>query len=256
MEDPFSVLSVFAPDPETRPRLVPLYPPLLATASQPQQLGPSNSASPQPQQLQSPESYPSTINVSFKYAPPTVPSYPSYTPGSKRRHWAISRSVIGRTKGKEREDDGEFNDGPAWQVPREPHGVDFGSFTALAAELSEEMRRRGITSGSAQEGEEQNVFDLLRESLDFEEFPNNPPVEDTQPALVNGHTMPANKYWTTQRATEAEEYIRDVVYGSVDGLAYVRSLAEFVSFDQEVRLLSDQSFSKQFTPFNLSYLLY
>ena len=35
-------------------------------------------------------------------------------------------------------------------------------------------------------------------------------------------------YWA-EKAGEAEAYIRDVVYGGVDGYAYVRSLAEFLA---------------------------
>ncbi|KDR66932.1 hypothetical protein GALMADRAFT_1137065 [Galerina marginata CBS 339.88] len=45
---------------------------------------------------------------------------------------------------------------------------------------------------------------------------------------LNGASLLAGGYWTTQRAAEAEEYVRDLVYGGVDGFAYVRSLAEFV----------------------------
>ena len=36
------------------------------------------------------------------------------------------------------------------------------------------------------------------------------------------------EYWSPACAKEAESYVRDVVYGGVDGYAYVRSLAEFV----------------------------
>ena len=50
-----------------------------------------------------------------------------------------------------------------------------------------------------------------------------------------------NGYWV-RRGRQAEDYLRDVVYGGVDGLAYVRSLAEFVtpSGMQDVEL-SDSS---------------
>ena len=36
-------------------------------------------------------------------------------------------------------------------------------------------------------------------------------------------------YWSSARAAEAEDHIRDVVYGGIEGLAYVRSLAEFIT---------------------------
>ena len=36
-------------------------------------------------------------------------------------------------------------------------------------------------------------------------------------------------FWTDERAEDGWDYLRDVVYGSVDGYAYMRSLAEFVA---------------------------
>lgn len=36
------------------------------------------------------------------------------------------------------------------------------------------------------------------------------------------------EYWTNERAVAVEGYLRDVVYAGVEGLAYVRSWAEFV----------------------------
>ncbi|PPQ97448.1 hypothetical protein CVT26_002796 [Gymnopilus dilepis] len=41
----------------------------------------------------------------------------------------------------------------------------------------------------------------------------------------------AEYYFTTQRAAEGEQYLRDLVYGGLEGFAYVRSLAEFVDGD-------------------------
>jgi bromodomain-containing protein 7/9 len=126
-------------------------------------------------------------------------------------------------------------DEPSWHVGREAHPVDFGSFAVLAGVLSEEMKKRGITPGILKDGEEEKaVFDLLRDSLDPEATAKNAltPVEDK---LVSTYLEDSDAnighYFTSQRAAEAEEYIRDIVYGGVDGFAYVRSLAEFVSAD-------------------------
>lgn len=68
------------------------------------------------------------------------------------------------------------------------------------------------------------MVQVLRDTLHCEVAPTSllEANKDTSVAL-------ANNYWSTQRAVTAEEYIRDIVYGGVDGLAYVRSLAEFVS---------------------------
>ena len=109
-------------------------------------------------------------------------------------------------------------------MPREAHATDFGSFALLAGELAEEMRRRGLTPST--EKEEEIGLHLIRDSLDYQGEGKNlggtsSPTSDTADLLANG-------YWSAQRVAEAEEYVRDVVYGGVDGFAYVRSLAEFV----------------------------
>ena len=190
------------------------------------------------------------------------------TPTSRRRHWTISRNTTSRQKGKEKEDDHIDNFGggiggfgievPAWQVAREAHAVDFGCFALLEAELEAEMRRRKIgigvngvngTTGSVldtgEKGdrEEDVMLGLVRSSLDCSQAARNvggggdgaiaapttaPTPTPTIRTARTGANLLANAYWTSQRAAEAEDYIRDVVYGGVDGLAYVRSLAEFV----------------------------
>jgi bromodomain-containing protein 7 len=185
-------------------------------------------------------------------------------PTSRRRHWVITRNTT-RQKGKEKEDDhpegvgggsGGFGvEVPSWQVAREAHAVDFGCFALLEAELEAEMRRRklgvrvnGTTTGSAldvgeKDGEEGVMFELIRSSLDCSQVIRNagggeygatvapttaPTPTPTVRTARTGANLLANAYWTSQRAAEAEDYIRDVVYGGVDGLAYVKSLAEFV----------------------------
>lgn len=131
---------------------------------------------------------------------------------------------------------------PAWQIPREAQAVDFGCFALLEAELEAEMRRRSTagvneTTGSSLDGEDDVMFGLIRSSLDYSQTMRNAGgMEDGLKASVTTSPTPtpttklvANGYWTTHRSAEAEDYIRDLVYGGVDGLAYVRSLAEFVS---------------------------
>lgn len=215
MEDPFSVLSVLAPEPVSRPYVTPLYPPISLPA-QPQ-YDPSTS---QPQ----PVPFPTPINLPSGHQPPIISGPGPGGASNKRRHWAIIRNAPTRSKGKEKDDESETADAPTWQAPREAHAVDFGSFALLAGELAEEMRRRGVQSS----GEEQEqVFDAIRDSLDCE-------VVARAPEGVGASDGGAG-YWSKQRAAEAEEYVRDLVYGGVDGLAYVRSLAEFVrSGPQEV----------------------
>jgi bromodomain-containing protein 7/9 len=114
-----------------------------------------------------------------------------------------------------------------FQPLREVHAADFGSFAPLAGALEESMRQRGIT---AQQGDDEaKTFGALRESLDCTATANGDHV--VLGSLESG--FGATDYWNSQRAAVAEEYIRDLVYGSVDGLAYIRSLAEFVTVEQQ-----------------------
>ncbi|KAJ7591522.1 hypothetical protein C8J56DRAFT_935772 [Mycena floridula] len=192
LEDPFSILSALVPDRLSKPLLTPLYPPT------------SSSSLPQPDRNTSETPQPSTSFPRPVAAPLKRPKIA--TDRSKHSHWTISRGP--RPKGKEKDDE-DLIDMPAWKTAREPHAVDFGSLALLAGELAEEMARR---SGAIEEDEEQAVFETIRNSLE-------PPTTTTEYS---------SEYWSNQRAAEAEEYLRDVVYGGVDGYAYVRSLAEFV----------------------------
>lgn len=153
---------------------------------------------------------------------------------------------------------------PAWQTAREAHTVDFGCFALLEAELEAEMRRRklgvgasgvngtesttgvnGVTGSVLTGGEDKEddvKFELIRSSLNCSRAVRSvgggedgaaaptrlPSATSSTKTTRTADNLLANAYWTTQRAAEAEDYIRDIVYGGVDGLAYVRSLAEFV----------------------------
>ncbi|KAF5346868.1 hypothetical protein D9756_010623 [Leucocoprinus leucothites] len=91
------------------------------------------------------------------------------------------------------------------------------------------MKKRGVTPGVLKDGEEAKVvFDVVRESIDLEVEAPAANENGLSSDYFTGSTNDTGEYFTSQRAAEAEEYIRDVVYGGVDGLAYVRSLAEFV----------------------------
>lgn len=84
------------------------------------------------------------------------------------------------------------------------------------------MRRRQAIGYEGEE--EEKVLETIRESLDLETIAANTPTTD--------HSLGKAEYWNTQRAAEAEGYIRDLVFGGVAGLAYIRSLAEFVNTEQ------------------------
>ncbi|KAF9530721.1 hypothetical protein CPB83DRAFT_762505 [Crepidotus variabilis] len=272
MEDPFSVLWFFVPEPLTRPHLVHIYQPLyIPTQLAADGFTPSG-ISPQAPLLQraqstsstssAPSVFPSATSLTPDYTPPSLPfltqslltqsdasgnANPS-APHLTRRHWVINRNSTSRQKGKEKEDDQQEDiEPPTWQTPREAHAVDFGSFSTLAGALSAELQKRGVTahkiaaSGSdLHDGvDQQATLDLIKDSLDLEgnklkgmdaenkdltlgEVPKATVTEE-----MNATNLLTHGYWTNQRAIEAEEYLKDVVYGGVGGLAYVRSLAEF-----------------------------
>lgn len=227
MEDPFAVLSIFAPEPISRPYVTPLFLPL-GPSTQPQsQYDPSSSRF-QSLPPQSAAPFPASINVSLDYSPPNLTNPINQAPGStKHRHWVITRNLTRR--GKEKDDEPEIQEAPDIQPLRELHAVDFGSFAPLAGALEEEMRRRGITT---QEGyDESKTFDVLRESVDCETSANGKQV--VPPGSLESTGLGTSDYWNSQRAAAAEEYIRGLVYGGVDGLAYVQSLAEFVTVEQQ-----------------------
>jgi len=256
VEDPFSVLSSLIPDPPTRPQLIPLYPPL--EQSQPPSTVPptpsdiaSSSHIPPPiqaslsgQSLSSrPQTYLSPTAVPLTYAPPDQLLNPTTNNGkiiSRRRHWTITRNSTTR-KGKEREEETDTPEVPAWQALREPHSLDFGPFALLAAELASQMAKNpppqmDLASGadSSPTTEQDTVVDTIRTSLHCVE-PLKPSGDSFDFTAVSTASPTdsiylASGYWTSQRSAEAEEYLRDVVYGGVDGLAYVTSLARFLSY--------------------------
>ena len=167
-------------------------------------------------------------------------------PHSTRRHWVINRNTTSRQKGKEKDDEQqEPSDPPAWQTPREPHTVDFGTFSILGGALAEEMRKRGLSNSAVnavmevkEDLDEEVNLHLIRNSLDLEPTMRDLEEEEGDSASKSGMSQEMNAmindHWTTRRAVEAEEYLRDVVYGGVDGFAHVRSLAEFVDRYDEV----------------------
>ncbi|GLB42607.1 putative bromo domain containing protein [Lyophyllum shimeji] len=225
MEDPFSVLSVFAPEPYSRPYVTPLRPPLPSTPSFQLQYDLSSLRS-QSQPPAIPAPFPTSINMSVDRPSPQLPIATTSTAQrpvhDKRRFWAVVRNAT-RSKGKDREDDAEPADASVWQTPRETHTTDYGSYAALAGALEEEIRRRNLVAPQGEE--EDKVLQVVRETLDCGVSAGTALSE----TVKNDTGLPIHDYWSTQRAAAAEAYIRDLVYGGVDGLAYVRSLAEFVT---------------------------
>lgn len=216
MEDPFTILSVFLPDQPSKPLLTPIWPTLPSTnPEEPALPGPINLAPDRP--LYQP-------SVSSSKRPP--PDADGKRP--QRRHWTITRSTATRGKGKEKEEEEVV---PPWKTPREPHTVDWGAYSILVDQVACEnhVRDVGVELGSVEK-----LLQAIKQRLE------GPKLEEygLEAKLLPGVVPTMENYWE-QKAKQAEDYIIDVVYGGVDGLAYIRSLAEFCKRPEGMVSLSD-----------------
>ncbi|KAI9060785.1 hypothetical protein FKP32DRAFT_1595107 [Trametes sanguinea] len=211
MEDPFSVLSVFVPDPPSRPQLEPLFPSLPPS-------DPSKPALPAPVNIIPAEDVPKPASL----APSTsAPKLSGRTKPTKRRHWTVVRNASTRGRAKDAMDEEPT---PAWKTPREPLAADFGTFAVLPSILAEERR---VGDMGSELGSEEKLFDAVRQSVEI-------PVASSSRSVEVKMEADEDTYWEG-KAAESEAYIRDVVYGGVDGLAYVRSLAEFLTPSEPIQ---------------------
>ncbi|KAG2346263.1 hypothetical protein BDR05DRAFT_73350 [Suillus weaverae] len=152
--------------------------------------------------------FPGPVNVPSTRPSPSLATLAAPTSQStlRRRHWTIARNASARAKLKEKEDE----EPQSTESLRDPFPSDFGSFAALGAEL-------GASACS-----EERLATSIRASIE------NRPIKRSLKAGVD------SEYWTDEKAEEAWDYIRDVVYGGVNGFAYVRSIAEFVRPPEEI----------------------
>jgi len=141
---------------------------------------------------------PSPANISLKRTLPQTAPELTATP-TKRRHWTINRH-----SGRGRAKDGDEEDAHTSLPQREHATTDYGPMSILMADLAREVTMQNIN-------DQQTLFDLLRNSIDGRDTSSAPNTDPTEAAALN-----------------AQDYIWSLIYGGVDGMAYVRSLAEFV----------------------------
>ncbi|OJT09186.1 Bromodomain-containing protein 9 [Trametes pubescens] len=209
MEDPFTVFAPLVPDPLERPQLNPLYPSL-----EPSDL--SLAPLPGPVNIIPVDDIPEPVTLAASHS---AFKHPGRTKPAKRRHWTIVRNAPSRGRAR---DATEEEPAPAWSNAREPAAPDFGTFATLPSVLAEERRVRDM---GAELGSEAKMFDALRQSC-------QPPVSGSSQSKSGD--VKTESYWEG-KAIEAEAYIRDVVYGGLDGFAYVRSLAEFLTPSEPIK---------------------
>ncbi|KAH8105106.1 hypothetical protein BXZ70DRAFT_1061731 [Cristinia sonorae] len=197
MEDPFTILSILVPEPRNKPLLHALYP---SSAFNNTFLPP--------------------FPIPVQHAPHLFKSqsrpYPRKASSkSRRKHWTITRMSSSRRAREANDDDPQERS----QMAREHHHVDYGSFSMLVNQLAEESQGRLAPS------------DLVAAETLLQAIRGT--VEKTLPdhsLIVQPKSSTEEAYWK-QKAGAAEDYVRDVVYGGVEGLAYVRSVAAFVHHD-------------------------
>jgi bromodomain-containing protein 7 len=150
---------------------------------------------------------PSQIHVPLPIhiSPPEVPReppepVPQPTGGTKYRHWTILRSAPPRGKAKETAE--ERPPTPEWRKPRPLDATDFGVFPVFATNSS-----LGGSGATEVLGTQERLFDVLHTKLES--------------ALCSETSV--------DRAIAAQSWLREVVFGGFDGLAYVRSVAEFLT---------------------------
>ena len=141
---------------------------------------------------------PSPVNISLKRNLPQAAPELTATP-TKRRHWTINRH-----SGRGRAKDGDEDDTPTSLPQREHTTTDYGSLSTLMADLARQPTMQNVNDQS-------KLFDLLRNSVDGRDSSSATSTDPTEAAALN-----------------AQDYIWSLVYGGVDGLAYIRSLAEFI----------------------------
>ncbi|KAF7290811.1 Bromodomain-containing 7 [Mycena indigotica] len=218
IEDPFTHLSALVPDPLTRPLLTPIFPP---PPPKPQSNNVHASATPS-RDTPDPIGETPAPNITNLYPLPTllpqdlrptpIPSIPS-----NLRHWTVHRNF-----GNRRPLDPPPVYERSWEEPREAHILDFGSFAKVAGLLH--SRIGGVVPELHDEAEKL-AKDAVKATV---EAPPRHLSTLTNVFEVRA-TEPEKEYWGKERKLEAEGYIIDMLYGGVEGLAYVRSLAEFIS---------------------------
>lgn len=133
----------------------------------------------------------------------------------RKKHWNIVRSAPARR----RDTAADESQVALWKTPREHHASDYGTFSVLQERVAQEYGLQNIGQDLGSEGQ---LFPSIRRTVDRGVVWNDP-------SLANDDLDLTEQGFWARRGRQAEDYVKDMVYGGVDGLAYVRSLAEFVS---------------------------
>ena len=173
--------------------------------------------------------------------------------GKKRlKHWTVNRVPTSRYRTKDIEDNDESSLATASRLPKRQRVgevSDYGPFALLMGSLAKENGTAATEMESAY-GTEAKFLEELRSSLSLHPVPRSEVYgAGTAKTSKDGRTSRCSNGLTDkpglealmQNALDAEEYLREVVYGGIDGYAYARSVAEFVdAYDSDDVCAPDQ----------------
>lgn len=150
---------------------------------------------------------PDILDEPGKYVFSDPPLSTSQIGAKKLQHWTITRNPPRGTRAREDEDDGA--PGASSQKRRRAEPTDYGSLATLVGTVAAE---NGLKASDFEKffGQDEQLLDQIRKSIENSSSP--------------AQTMKQED----EDFADSDDFIRDVVYGGVDGLAYFRSLAEFV----------------------------
>lgn len=158
---------------------------------------------------------PDSIDTIFANAGKALPATASgsYIGKKKLSHWTVVRNPPRRPRDVEEPED------PFTRLNKRRRAIeptDYGSLAMLLATLAaeEDVKTEQLESTFPSEG---RFVETLRASV-------QDPVAGSP---VSTRQVPLRT--KVDKTIESEDYVREVVYGGIDGLAYFRSLAEFVS---------------------------
>jgi bromodomain-containing protein 7/9 len=155
--------------------------------------------------------------------------------GKKRlKHWTLNRNPTNRIRTKDTEDNHDLTPAASSRPSKRQRIAevsDYGPFALLSGSLAKESK---ITLSEIENsfGTHAEFLEGLRRSLNP---PNLSDVHGTPRATTGATLAQSNGLETSspldvslRNALDGEDYVKEVVYGGVDGYAYVRSIAEFL----------------------------
>lgn len=231
MEDPFSVLQSLVLEPPTPPNLVPVLPTFMphdvALADDGDQTPQPSSSIGDELRLVSTAAPvavpPDTLSTLFPSSTSFYPVPAGYLKKSLR-HWKVYRNLP-RNRPRDLQDGIESSPvQPPWKRRRLAVTTDYGVYSTLLGKIAAENAVR-FDDFPRFMGKDDEVLERIKRTLQPEEVLRHVPkrLSEEDGGLKDDQMHSKNEL------SSSESYVHDIVYGGVEGFAYVRSVAEFVA---------------------------